>query len=80
MRKVILLQGVHKTNSQIAYYESLVKKYNCKTSNALHIGCGAGYTSLMLSKTFESVSHTSRILYILSVIHNTLGGWDRPLW
>ncbi|XP_065904281.1 hercynine oxygenase-like isoform X2 [Dysidea avara] len=47
--------GIQKTNSQIAYYESVVQKYNCKTSSALHIGCGAGYTSLMLSKTFESV-------------------------
>lgn len=43
------------TNSLIAYYESVAGKYGCGKANALHLGCGPGYTSLMLSKTFDLV-------------------------
>jgi len=58
---LILLQGMQTTNSLIAYYELVVQKYSCETSYALHIGCGVGYTTMMLAKTFESVSRIDLI-------------------
>lgn len=49
-------EGNEMTNSLIAYYESVAGKYGCGKANALHLGCGPGYTSLMLSKTFDLVA------------------------
>ena len=58
------LQGKVRTNSLIAYYESVVRKYACGKSTALHLGCGPGYTSLMLSKMFASVRDTHILCFI----------------
>lgn len=48
-------EGNERTNSLVSYYESIINKYGCGKKSALHLGCGPGYTSLMLSKTFDSV-------------------------
>ena len=62
----ISLQGNEKTNSLVKYYESVISKYGCGKANALHLGCGPGYTSLMLSKTFDSVRQILTINLTLS--------------
>ena len=78
----VTLQGSEMTNLLVSYFESVISKYECGKASALDLGCGPGYTSLMLSRTFDSVreryinSHTRLFLNIkfhLSPTYRWLG-------
>ena len=49
------IQADCKDNQLVNYCQSVVNRYNVRKGRILHLGCGAGYVSFMLTKIFEKV-------------------------
>ena len=49
------MQGDCEDDQLVTLCQSAVDRYDTRKGRALHLGCGAGYVSFMLTKIFENV-------------------------
>ena len=49
------MQSNQNNDHLVNYCSTISPKYESRNSSVLHVGCGAGYMSFILSKTFTKV-------------------------